>query len=122
MTMPEQWTSSGQGSAIPATELGTVGSLSVITTVISATTIEPSTADSITIIATMTGCNHCPEYNTTIAGPTQPGTTLDETTSTLTTGIITPTITGLSKASHCSTDMFYLAVFSLAAILHLTIL
>lgn len=117
--MPEQWTSSGQGSAIPATELGTVGSLSVVTTVFPATTIEASTADSITIIATMTGCNRCPEYNTTIAGPTQPGTTLNASTSTITTGIIVSTITGLSKGTCTAVNLYHLSV-ALAVMFYFT--
>lgn len=99
MPMPSPWTSSGEGSAIPATGLGTTASLSIVTTTIPATTVAPTTDESITIIATMTGCNHCPAYNTTIPGPTQPGGTYPATTTTYSTGIIVPTIVGSTGAS-----------------------
>ncbi|KAJ9654107.1 hypothetical protein H2198_006787 [Neophaeococcomyces mojaviensis] len=91
LPMPKPWTSSGEGSAIPATGLGTTGSLSTGTVVTPATTQAPSIGESITIVATMTGCNHCPAYNTTIPGPTQSGTTRLSSTSVFTTGIIMPT-------------------------------
>lgn len=104
MPMPSPWTSKGEGSAIPATGLGTTASLSVVTTTISATSFAASTGSSITVIATMTGCNHCPAYNTTIPGPTQPGGTHSARTSTFTTGIITPTITG-SIGTSLTTNM-----------------
>lgn len=94
MLIPSQWTSKGEGSAIPATGLGTTASLSTVTTTFPATTVAPSTGESITIIATMTGCNHCPAYNTTIPGPTEPGGTYPASTSIYSTGIITPSIVG----------------------------
>jgi len=90
MPMPKPWTSSGEGSAIPATGLGTTGDLSTGTAVISATTQAASTGNSITVVANMTGCNHCPAHSTVIPGLTQPGTTRSATTSTFTTAIITP--------------------------------
>lgn len=99
LPMPTPWTSSGVGSAIAATSLGTMASLSTGTVTIPATTEPASTDESITIIATMTGCGHCPEWNTTIAGPTQSGGSRPATTSTFTTGIITPTITANSLAT-----------------------
>lgn len=102
MPMPSPWTSTGEGSAIPATGLGTTASLSTVTTTISATTVAPSTGAPITVIATMTGCNRCPAYNTTIPGPTQPGGTRPASTSVFTTGIITPSIVGSMGGS---TDM-----------------
>ncbi|KAK5071309.1 hypothetical protein LTR64_007812 [Lithohypha guttulata] len=111
MTRPRSWTSSGEGSAIPATELGTSGEMSTMTTVIAATTEAASTGDSITLIATMTDCQNCPAYNTTIAGLTDPGTTRQASTAVITTavlnttGIITPTITGTSKASRLSIEL-----------------
>ncbi|KAK5955210.1 hypothetical protein OHC33_003890 [Knufia fluminis] len=94
LSLPSPWTSSGVGSAIPATGLGTTASLSIGTTILPATTEAPSTGGSITLIATMTGCGNCPPYNSTIPGPTQPGTTRLASTSVFTTGIITPTMVG----------------------------
>jgi len=104
LSLPSPWTSSGVGSAIPATGLGTTASLSTGTTIISATTEAPTTGDSITLIATMTGCGNCPPWNTTIAGSSQPGTTRLASTSVFTTGIITPTMVG-SKAFRTDTDI-----------------
>lgn len=112
MPMPTPWTSSGEGSAIPVTGLGTTAIQSIVTTTIPATTILPSTGPSITIVATMTGCNHCPAYNTTIPGPTQSGGTRPAITSTSTTGIITPTIvSSIGTSLHLCTG--YILVLSL---------
>lgn len=107
MPIPSQWTSSGEGSAIPATGLGTTASLSTITTTFPATTVAPSTGKSITIIATMTGCNHCPAYNTTIPGPTEPGGIYPASTNIYSTGIITPSIVG-STGTHVSLNLAYM--------------
>lgn len=94
MPIPSQWTSKGEGSAIPATGLGTTASLSTVTTTFPATTVAPSTGQPITVDVTVAGCNHCPAYNTVISGPTQPGGTYPASTSIYSTGIITPSIVG----------------------------
>lgn len=92
MPIPSPWTSSGEGSAIPVTGLGTTASLSVVTTTIPPTTIPASTESSITILDTLTDCHHCPPYNTTISGPMQSEGTRPAITSVISTGVITPTI------------------------------
>ena len=99
LSTPMPFTSSGLGSAIPATGLGTMAELTTATTVFPATTEPASTGDSITLIGTMTGCGNCPPYSTTIPGSTEPGTTRSASTTTFISGIITPTMFASDAAS-----------------------
>lgn len=126
MSKPRPFTSSGQGSAIPATGLGTMGTLSTGTTVVPATTIAATTSDSITLIATMTGCGNCPPWDTTIAGGTQPATTRSASTAIFTTAalvnssipIITPTMPASGRAADLSIEayMIFAAAMSVAVV------
>ena len=100
MSRPRQWTSSGVGSAIPATELGTTGSLSTGVMTVPESVFPATTQPSITMIATMTGCENCPPWNTTIAGPTEAVSTQLASTVVFSTGILAPSqINGESAAA-----------------------
>lgn len=120
MPMPKPWTSTGQGSAIPATGLGTTGLLVTQITTIPATTQPATTDDPFTVLASATYCDLCPSYNTTVSGLTQSATTRSAVTSTLTSAIIQPTAP--SQAPHAyvaSTSWTVWAVVAFGFLIHL---
>ncbi|KAL8783810.1 MAG: hypothetical protein Q9213_004356 [Squamulea squamosa] len=101
LPIPTQYTASGSDSAIAATALGQVAT---ITTTIPGTTVEPSVVSEETIAPSVSGTSTV-QPATTKAASTIPGTTIPAKTSTYTTTFAAAAATGKSQAVVNKPDM-----------------
>ncbi|KAI4239257.1 MAG: hypothetical protein LQ349_000512 [Xanthoria aureola] len=101
LPIPTQYTASGSGSAIAATALGQVAT---VTTTIPGTTVEPSVVPEETISPSISGQSTV-EAATTRSASTIPGTTVAPKTSTYTTTFAAPAATGKDSGAASKADM-----------------
>ncbi|KAL8923243.1 MAG: hypothetical protein Q9172_003220 [Xanthocarpia lactea] len=101
LPIPTQYTASGSGSAIAATALGQVAT---ITTTIPGTTVEPSVVPEETIAPSLSGTSTV-QPETTKPASTIPGTTVAARTSTYTTTAANVAATGVSAAAASNPSM-----------------
>ncbi|KAL8855617.1 MAG: hypothetical protein Q9178_007766 [Gyalolechia marmorata] len=101
LPIPTQYTASGSGSAIAATALGQVAT---ITTTIPGTTVEPSVVPEETIAPSVSGTSTV-QPETTKPASTIPGTTVAPRTSTYTTTAANVAATGVSAAAASNPSM-----------------
>ncbi|KAL8734342.1 MAG: hypothetical protein Q9166_001540 [cf. Caloplaca sp. 2 TL-2023] len=119
LAIPTQYTAAGSGSAIPATALGQVAT---ITTTIPGTTVEPSTVSPETIAPSVSGTSTV-EPASTRSASVIPGTTIQPRTSTYTTTVAVAAATGQSAAAASKPNMSGAAGFGLLLymqLVHLT--
>ncbi|KAL8775559.1 MAG: hypothetical protein Q9209_000055 [Squamulea sp. 1 TL-2023] len=109
LPIPTQYTASGSDSAIAATALGQVAT---ITTTIPGTTVEPSVVSEETVAPSVSGTSTV-QPATTKAASTIPGTTIPAKTSTYTTTFAAAAATGKSDAAVSKPDMSGAAGFGL---------
>lgn len=109
LPIPTQYTASGSGSAIAATALGQVAT---ITTTIPGTTVEPTTVAEETIAPSVSGTSTVVSA-TTKSASVIPGTTVEPKISTYTTTVAAPAATGKSAAAASKPDMSRAAGFGL---------
>jgi hypothetical protein len=99
VTIPSQWTSSGVGTAIPATELGF--GVTVIYTITGPTTVSPLTVEPTTIPARTVSGKVLSA--TTIAGTTVPGAVYPDATTLTTTSTMPPAETAETASASATT-------------------
>ncbi|KAL8628408.1 hypothetical protein Q9189_005868, partial [Teloschistes chrysophthalmus] len=100
LPIPTQYTASGSGSAIPATALGQVAT---ITTTIPGTTVAPSTVAAQTLAPSVVDGTSTIGSSTVKAASTIPGTTVAAKTSVYTTTLAAPSPTGKKGAGAANT-------------------